>query len=296
MLMHVHAGDVVTRDTLWTSWPLEPGVVVSLIAIAAGYAAAVSGARRDGAARAITQRMIACFTGGWIALAAALLSPIDPLGETLFAAHMVQHLILIVVAAPLLIIGAPPAIWLWMFRAPRRRRIGIWLARSTVVRATENALGSPAVVIVAHVAALWFWHFPRPYHAALENPAVHAAEHLSFTATSMLFWWVVLKPMGRRGLGYGPAILAIGLVLCTSGALGALLMFSSPWYSSHAAGETAWGISAIEDQQLAGLLMWIPASAVYVGAAAALFTRWMASEERHARQVDRALAFNRGEA
>jgi cytochrome c oxidase assembly factor CtaG len=294
VLTLVESAELVTPATVWSAWSFESTVLVPLAVVGIAYGRAVVGARREGGRRAIRPSMVACFAAGWLALAAALVSPVDRLGETLFAAHMVQHLLLILVAAPLLVVGAPPSIWLWMFRARRRRVIGAWLARSRGFRAIERTVANPGFVMVAHVAALWFWHFPRPYRAALEHPALHAAEHLSFVGTAMLFWWMVLKPMGRRSLGFGPSILAVGVVLCAGGALGALLMFSSPWYSVHAAGEAAWGITALEDQQLAGLLMWIPAGAVYVGAAAALFAKWMASDERRAHQADRRLAFDTG--
>lgn len=143
------------------------------------------------------------------------------------------------------------------------------------------------VVVAAQTVALWFWHFPRPYQAALANPALHALEHASFLGTAVCFWWVVLHPTGRRTLGFGAAIVYIGITLCESGALGALLMFSArAWYPMHAAGERLWGMTPLDDQRLAGLIMWIPASAVYVTAAAMLFLEWMRTDERTVRVAD----------
>jgi putative membrane protein len=277
-------GELATPANLWRSWSAEPGVIVGLSLTAVVYARAAFTARRHSQGRAVSGRAVASFAAGWLVLAAALLSPLDRLGETLFAGHMAQHLLLIVVAAPLCVLGAPPSAWLWAI--PHRERIATARAwsRSPRVRSGLSWFASPSVVLVANVAALWFWHFPRPYQAALAHPAVHALEHASFFGTAVLFWWVVLPPLGRRVLGYGQSILYIGVTLCQSGALGALLMFSSrAWYPAHAAGERAWGMTPLDDQQLAGLIMWIPAGAVYVGAAAALFIQWMRADERATR-------------
>jgi cytochrome c oxidase assembly factor CtaG len=136
-------------------------------------------------------------------------------------------------------------------------------------------------VLVAHIGAIWFWHFPRPSHLVIEHSGFHVLEHLSFLGTAVAFWWVVLHPGGRRRLSFGASILYVGITLCQSGALGALLMFSArPWYPAHAAGDALWGIAPLADQQLAGLIMWIPAGVVYLGAAALLFVQWMAADER----------------
>ena len=277
----VDASDLVTPTNLWRSWSAEPSVIGVLVATALLYARGAFVARRASDGRAFSHRTIVLFGAGWLSLAIALLSPLDRLAETLFAAHMAQHLMLIVVAAPLCVLGAPPTVWLWALPHRQRITVGRWWSRSAAIRTTMSLLQNPAFVLVAHTAALWLWHFPRPYQAALSIPALHALEHATFFGTAALFWWMVLHPAGRRTIGFGSSLLYIGVTLCQSGALGALLMFStSAWYHVHAEGEQLWGISPLGDQQLAGLIMWIPAGAVYMVAAAALFVRWIRADER----------------
>jgi putative membrane protein len=243
-------------------------------------------ARRDGGRRAMQARSMAAFVAGWLAVVVALLSPLDDLADSLFAAHMVQHLVLIMIAAPLLVIGAPPVSWLWLLPRASRRAVGRWWLRSRA-RLIAAPFTHPPAVLAAHIFAVWLWHFPKLYEAAIRSSGLHALEHLSFLGTAVLFWWVVLHPTGRRTLGYGASILYVGVALCMTGALGALLMFSSrPWYSVHAAGEQARNLTALDDQQLAGLIMWIPAGVIYVGVAVALCARWMADDARVTRLAD----------
>jgi cytochrome c2 len=119
---------------------------------------------------------------------------------------------------------------------------------------------------------------------------MHALEHLSFFGTALLLWWTVLQPLGRRRTGYPASILLLGGTLMQSGALGALLMFArTPWYPLHAAGARAWGMSLLADQQLAGLIMWVPAGFVYVIAAALLFMQWMRTDEQRDDEVARVI-------
>jgi cytochrome c oxidase assembly factor CtaG len=135
-------------------------------------------------------------------------------------------------------------------------------------------------VFALHTLAIWFWHAPGPYQAALARPGVHALEHASFLLTACAFWWVVAPPLGRP-CAYAPALLLVVGTLAQSGALGAILTLSiAPWYPAHAAGAQVWGVTLLDDQQLAGLLMWVPAGLVYVAAAARLFLRWMADDAR----------------
>ncbi|HEY4218207.1 MAG TPA: cytochrome c oxidase assembly protein [Gemmatimonadaceae bacterium] len=279
---------LVAPNGVWRAWSVEPGVVVTLVATAAVYGRAAYVARRHGGHRAAPWTTVSMFATGWIALAVALASPLDPLAETLFVAHMAQHLVLIVVAAPLLVLGAPPVFWLWALPTDARRTVGRAVTHAPRVRWIGQMLSNPPLVLATHIAALWFWHFPRPYQAALEHSGIHILEHASFLGTAMAFWWVVLHPGGRRRLGFGASILYVGIALCQSGALGALLMFSArPWYPVHAAGDALWDLAPLADQQMAGLIMWIPVGVVYVGAAAALFVQWMTADERATRLGER---------
>jgi cytochrome c oxidase assembly factor CtaG len=223
-----------------------------------------------GSGRGISRGRAAAFTAGLVALAVALVSPLDPLGDALFSAHMAQHLALILVAAPLLVAGAPRLAMLWALPQPWRGRVGGAVARGV------GRLTRPVVAFAAASASLWLWHLPRAYQAALARDPVHAVEHASFLGTALLFWWVVLQPEGRRGLSRGAAILYVLAMAVESSALGALITFSPRLlYAAHVPWTAAWGLSPLQDQQLAGLIMWVPAGFVYLGVMGWLFLGWL---------------------
>lgn len=239
--------------------------------------------RAAGRGHGVTGLRVVSFAGGIATLAIALLSPIDELADALFSAHMVQHLLLIMVAAPLWVLGNPLLPMLFALPCDIRHGLGRWWMRNASLRRSVHFITTPGVVLVAHMGALWFWHFPVPYQAALGNASLHAAEHLSFFLTALLFWWVVVTPMGRRRASEPAAIFMVVGTLMQSGVLGAMLMLArAPWYPAHGPATRAWGRTLLEDQQLAGLLMWIPGTVVYVTAAAVLFVAWMRRDERGA--------------
>jgi cytochrome c oxidase assembly factor CtaG len=216
-----------------------------------------------------------------LALAVALVSPVDRVAESLFWVHMVQHLLLIAVAPPLLVLGAPQAGLAWGLPPHARRGVARWWHGLRGLRAAVAALALPLPAIALHSVALWAWHVPAAYQAAVARPAVHALEHLSFIVTAALFWWAVLHPRSSLRRVPGLAILALFVMTIEGGALGALLTFStSPWYTTHLATAPAWGLSAMDDQQVAGLVMWVPGSLAYLAAAAWVFVTWIRTPER----------------
>jgi cytochrome c oxidase assembly factor CtaG len=138
-----------------------------------------------------------------------------------------------------------------------------------------------------HTAVLWLWHTPLFFEAALRNDAIHGAEHLCFLAAAWLLWWTALEPAGGHR-HYGISVLIIFLTALQGGILGALLTFSvNLWYPLYAPPTIRWGLSPLEDQQLAGVLMWVPSALVYLGAAAGLFTAWLAAIEQGVRRRER---------
>jgi len=272
--------------SVWTSWILQPPVLMGLAATAWAYARGVqtlwSGDRRRG----VTGWQVASFTTGLLVLFVALVSPLHPISSELLWVHMVQHVLLVLVAAPLIVVGAPlipmtlalPLSWRRMIR--RWGRIG-WLS------SIGRLLTRPIVAWTLSVASLWAWHAPGPYDAAVRNEAIHALEHLSFLATATLFWWVAFRPGPHRRLSGGSDVLYVFTAGIQSGALGAILTFAgSPLYPAYAHSVARWGLTPLQDQQLAGLIMWIPAGLVYVVAAGALFVRWLVSMEREARRAE----------
>jgi cytochrome c oxidase assembly factor CtaG len=224
------------------------------------------------AARADYRGRALLFGAGWILLAGALVSPLHEAGERSFAAHMVEHELLMLAAAPLLVLSQPLVMLLWSLPAPLRRAMGA-VAGAGPVATLWDGLTAPVAATVMQAAALWLWHAPALFDLALASEAWHAVQHLSFIASALLFWTAMIAGSRARRPG-GPALAAFCLFATSliSGALGALMAFSqSPWYSRYAElGMAPFGLTPAEDQQVAGLIMWIPGGLVHAAAALAL--------------------------
>lgn len=275
-LLLAHPDRPIQPHDLATAWTLDP-VVLASIAIPAWLL--LRGTRRlwshAGTGRGVKRWQVACAAAGFLILLAALVSPLHQLGGALFAAHMAQHQLLMVVAAPLLILGAPMTSALWAFDQPLRRRIGAFGNKVTQSRAWRTLL-HPVSAWTLHAAAIWAWHAPPLYERTLTNEWVHTAQHFSFFGTALLFWWSVIHPRGGAVRGYGLAALAVFTTAVHGSLLGALLTFSKqPWYPSYAGRVEPWGTTMLQDQQLGGLIMWVPAGFVYTVAAMLLLERWM---------------------
>jgi putative membrane protein len=216
---------------------------------------------------------VLAFAGGWLALLAALVSPLDSLGSRLFSAHMVQHELLMVIAAPLLVMGRPLAAWTWAFDLPTRQRVGRAF-QSAGWQSCWQLLTDPVVAWGLHAIALWAWHIPSLFGAALRNEGWHVLQHASFLGTALLFWWSALGSDPRATRGAGVAVASLFTTMLHTAALGALLSLApTPWYEPYIATSNALGIDPVEDQQLGGLVMWVPAGLAYVIAALALLGR-----------------------
>jgi cytochrome c oxidase assembly factor CtaG/cytochrome c2 len=263
----------------------DPLISGSLALFAALYAAGVWRMwRRAGRGQGVRGWEAACFAFGWISLAAALQSPMAVLAELLFSVHMTQHEVLMLVAAPLIVLGRPLTAILWALPAGSRRGASLWTRRRAWSVAWRAVTG-PLTVFLLHGAALWIWHLPSLYQAALGNPWIHAVQHLSFVLTSALFWWALLH--GRYGrAGYGVGVFYVFATAIHTGALGALLTFAPrvlyPVYTARA-GHLHGRVNPLEDQQLGGLLMWVPFGVVFVVAGLAMFLAWMGESERRVR-------------
>jgi cytochrome c oxidase assembly factor CtaG/cytochrome c2 len=262
---------------------LTPLIVACLIAALLGYAL---GLRRLGASRAARMLSVsrrAAFAGGIATVVVALFSPLDDLVDRSFAAHMVQHLLLMMIAPPLLVWGRPAMAWLCAFPLRARQGIGhAWTGTPGMLR-TFRFLTRPLVAYVLASAALWFWHLPRPYDWALRNEGIHVLEHACLFATSLAFWSLVLEPYGSRRMSYGTTLLFVATFGVQTGFLGALLTFARhPLYAAYANTVGLGGITPLEDQQLAGLIMWIPASIVQLWTVCVLIVAWLESAERKA--------------
>jgi putative membrane protein len=252
---------------IWFHWEFDPGVVIPLLLSAALYA---HGTRRQ---RIDTRREAACFWCGWAALAVALVSPLHPLGEVLFSAHMVQHEILMLVAAPLLVLSRPLVTFLWGTPFAWRRKLGHW-SKTDYVHRTWIFLTAPLTAWWLHAAAIWIWHAPYMFDLTLKSEWAHTAQHLSFFLSALLFWWALFYSHGRNA--YGAGVFYVFTTAVHTSILGALLTFAPHiWYSGYATTTQAWGLTPLEDQQLGGLIMWVPAALIYLAAGLWLFAAWL---------------------
>ncbi len=267
---HEHAAQA---ESMWTWSPL---VLAPLAFSATLYALGTARLWHDaGFGRGVRPWQALCFAGGWLLLFGALVAPLHWLGERLFAAHMIEHEVLMAVAAPLIAVSRPGGAMLWGLPARWRGTVGGATQAGAFV-AVWRRLTHPAIATAVHGLALWAWHAPLLYNAALRNDTVHWLQHVSFLATALLFWWALLRGRDRER-GYGGAVFYLFLTAAHSGFLGVLIALARreiyPLQSGNAAD---WGLTALQDQQLAGLIMWVPAGLVYAVAALILAGVWIA--------------------
>ena len=275
-----HEGKPHHYSDLIHTWSFDPLIVISLAASLGLYFAGVFRLwRAAGKWRGIGAKEILYFTGGWISMFVALVSPLHPWGEVLFSAHMTQHEILMLVAAPLFVLSRPLAATVWAFPLNWRRKIGSGI-NTSFLQKTGRFLTKPLVAFAVHAVALWIWHAPALFQATLQSDAVHTFQHLSFFLSALLFWWSLLHH-SRGASGYGAGILYLFTTSIHTGLLGALLTFStSTFYPDYAKTTASWNLTPLEDQQLGGLIMWIPAGLVYIFAALLMFVGWMRESEK----------------
>jgi putative membrane protein len=267
----------VARADLWSSWRPDPLILGILAVTALLYRTGLAhlGARRRQLVRPMN---VVAFTGALLVLALALASPLELAASSVFAAHMVQHLLLMLVVAPLLVCGRPVVV-LGQALPLRGRRLFVRVRARPSVRAARDALLHPVSVWAIGTVVLWAWHLPALYEAALRHEALHAFEHASLIATSALVWAAALG-RARRSLAVPAACALLFATALQSGALGAVLALAQrPLYPIHAAVAPSWGLTPLEDQQLAGGLMWVPPGIAYVVVIAGLLARWLGSFE-----------------
>lgn len=266
-LASAHPGESLHPDDLWSAWEFDPGVIVPLVISGVLYAIG------QGKQLGLTRLQKIAFWSGWASLAVALVSPLHPLGEVLFSAHMVQHEILMLMAAPLLVLSRPLVAFLWALPMHWRKALGRW-SKKKLIMSSWIFLTAPLSAWFIHAVAIWAWHAPYLFQLTLRNDLAHTAQHLSFFLTAVLFWWAVFYAHGRKA--YGAAFLYVFSTAIHTGILGALLTFSPHlWYPAYSRTTAPWGLTPLEDQQVGGLIMWVPASLVYLAAGLAIFAAWL---------------------
>lgn len=272
----LHASTLTLLSAGWDrlvvgGFEIHVSVLVGCLYLAVGYLLAVGPARRrfgwaeDGASRTRV--------GLWMAAVAiiflALNGPLHSLSDdSLFAAHMVQHMLLMLIMPPLLIAGLPP----WLIRKALEKRGMLLLGR---------VLTHPAVAFTLYNVVFIGWHFPEMYEAALRNHGIHIVQHLMFMAVAVMMWWPVVNPVEElERIPTGPLLMmyvfAFGI---PSTALSAFITLNEdlmyPWYAS---AERVWGLGPLDDQRLGGLIMWIPGMLLFWVAISFVYFRWTKDE------------------
>jgi putative membrane protein len=260
-----------------TSWSWDPTVLVGVLALAVIYGMGWRRARVSGTSHPPSVGRLSLFALGLIAILAALVSPLDSLGDQLMVMHMVQHILLLDIAPILLILGLTKV----LLRPVTRR-----------VQAIERRAGfvaHPAFAVLLYAGLLWLWHIPAMYDHAQGNGLVHILEHACFFSVGLLYWWHVLSPIRSRyrfrGLGSVGYMTASKLLV---GLLGVVLAFSpTVLYSFYAHKPHYWGLTPLEDQNLAGLVMALEQSIVMGIALVFLFVQMLTESERDAQRQER---------
>ncbi|WP_207540897.1 cytochrome c oxidase assembly protein [Sabulicella rubraurantiaca] len=264
-----HAGAAPDEGLGWSfdAWTTVPLVVGGLL-LGLGW---MRLARRTVHGTATLRRRAGLLALGWAGLVLALVSPMAAAGHLSFSAHMLQHEILMLWSAPLLVLGRPLAFLIWGL--PEAARPGLArLLHAPVLVHLGRGLTHPVAATLLQSAVLWLWHAPQLFERALDIPAWHVAQHMSFFLSALAFWVAMIDRCPRTLAGRCLAALCLFATSLVSGALGALMAISeSPWYAGYARlGLTPLGLSPAEDQQLAGLLMWVPGGLLHAAAALAL--------------------------
>lgn len=248
---------------LWHPWAVDPLVTIPLTVSSLLFARGVWRLRRE-LGRLLPgfgMPQILSFTAGIAMLIIALISPLEGLSKPLLSAHMVQHILLIAVAPPLLVLGKPEVAWLWALPQPWRHALARnGPMRSTLAFLAPGARPLPAAII--HMATLWIWHSPMLFDAAVASDFIHWLEHVMFFGTALLFWRGVIKARSGREAA-AAALIACFVTLLQSGLLSALLSFAREALY-HTTDTANWGLSALEDQQLAGAIMSLPMCGIYL--------------------------------
>jgi putative membrane protein len=253
--------------------PWDAAVVAALIGSGALYAL---GQRRIAGRRAPRRRVErAAFWTGWAVMLGAVVPPLDQLAGVRLSAHMLQHELLMIVGVPLIVSGRPLAMWLWGLPVTLRTRAAHLLQRASV-RGAWRILSAPVVAWAGHGVSVWVWHVPRLYDLAVRHEVVHALQHAIFVGGAALFWSALV--CGRYGrAGYGASVFYIFTTAVHTGILGATLTLAGePLYPVYR-GRVP---DALADQQLAGLVMWVPAGIVLTIAGLSLFAAWLAESDR----------------
>lgn len=259
-----------------TQWNWQPSIIIGCAAVVALYVYGVGPLRvKYQLAESFETWRGVCFVLGVGAIFLSLFTALDKLGDDyLFSAHMVQHLILTMVGPPLMVVGTPG----WLVKP---------LLRNPTIFKIARFLTYPAIAFFLYTADFWLWHAPTLYDATLYNDYIHILEHLTFIVFAIIYWWPVLSNSEKLPrLSIGGQVLYIFLSGMPTVALGAGLTFASPLYTPYIYAPRVWGLSPATDQQLGGLLMWIPGSIMNIIVVSIVFIQWMQRQDEKQREKE----------
>jgi putative membrane protein len=285
---HGSGGPEPTLPAILTTWPPDPLPWIAALLGAGGYLLAVRRINGSHPRVPMPRWRVAAWLAGIVAILAALASPIDAYADDLLTVHMVQHLLLAMVAPPLLALGAPVTLLLRISSPHARKRLILPVLHSRVVR----VVASPFVAWPLFAITMWFAHFSPLYNAALENPTIHVAEHVLFIATGVLFWWPVVAadPIPQR-MGYGWRLAYVVLQMPLNAAVGLAIYFApTVLYPHYATLAPSWRPSALVDQQIGGTLMWGAGDLILLSAVPLIVAAWMRADARQSARSDARLA------
>src|SRR5579875_989475 len=274
--LHARHGADSAPGNLWLQWNLDPVLLLGIALIVGLYCYGLGPYRRKYYPNERVDRLkVGYFAAGTLILALALVSPLDALSDTyFFSAHMIQHMLISVVTPPLWLLGIPSWMVERLFMRPTVGRIARWLC-------------GPVVAFGLFNADLWLWHAPPLYDATLSNDTIHIIEHLTFIGFGLLFWAPILSPtpaIPRISRGFGVLYLFLGCQPMV--ALGALITFASqPLYQPYVTAPHIWGSTPLGDQQLGGLIMWLPSNIPALIGLSVLFFKWVEAHDRAERDA-----------
>jgi putative copper resistance protein D len=277
-----------TAGSLLLGWTFEPLPTLGLVAVTVWWLWAVRRVNAVHPGNPVPRRRTVAFLAGILALAFALLSGIGRYDTALFSIHMVQHVLLMLVAAPLLALAAPITLILRLSSSATRHRWILPVLHSRALRAISH----PVVAWMLFVAVMWGTHFSPLFNLSLENPWVHDFEHVLFLAVALLFWWpaVGLDP-GPWRMPHPVRGMYVFLQMPQNTFLAVVILYAAaPLYPHYATLSRPWGPSVLLDQQLAGAVMWLAGDLLFIGAIAAIVAGWMRYEERNTARSDRQAA------
>ncbi|MHB8673369.1 MAG: cytochrome c oxidase assembly protein [Candidatus Limnocylindrales bacterium] len=274
----------VLSDVL-LDWSFDPLIAVPLAILALAYLWAVRHVDARHPHNPVPRARLAAFLGGLLAIEIALQSVIERYDTTLFSVHMVQHVLLTLVAAPLLALGAPITLLLRVARPEQRRRFILPILHSRLVK----VLAFPVVSWSLFAGVMWGTHFSPMFERSLSDPLVHDIEHALYLTVGLLFWWpaVALDPSPWR-MPHPARVMYVFLQMPQNTFLAlAILTAGAPLYPHYANLHLGWGLGALADQQLAGGLMWIIGDFVFISAIILVVAGWMRREQRDTAREER---------